>query len=104
MAAPIVMDGSAITTISLNHLPTSRGRITLESADPKDSPVIDHQHLSTKKDKLVIRTAARKALDLMNTSSGKEIVTGELVAPDRTPLVLGATDEEIDIRIKEQSQ
>jgi choline dehydrogenase-like flavoprotein len=90
MGAPGMMDGTLVTTITLNPLPTSRGTVTLKSPDPTEHPVIDHKHFSTEKDRFCFRTGARKFLDFMNTDSGKEIAIGEFVAPGREPLNLGA--------------
>lgn len=90
IGAPIGMDGSAVTTISLNRLAPRGESATLPSVDPRDSVLIDHKHLSTEKDKLVLWMGARKALELMSTPSGKEIVSGEVVGPNKTPLMLGS--------------
>jgi choline dehydrogenase-like flavoprotein len=99
-----MMDGNAITTLTLNNLPTSRGYVTLASPDPNDHPVIYHNHLSAEKDRFCLRIGTREILNLMNTTAGKDMVIGEFAPSGNRPLATGATHEKIDARIKEQSQ
>ncbi|KAI8291547.1 hypothetical protein K4K60_001636 [Colletotrichum sp. SAR11_57] len=76
----VPMDGSHIYTNIVSFLPTSRGTVSLASADPADGPMT----------KL-----------MLNTAFGKEYIVGE-TAPDNTePVSLDNTDEYLDSRLAE---
>ena len=92
-------DGSAIMTFHMPFLPTSRGSITLKSANPEDMPAIDPNYFASEADKYVLRVAWRTQSNLMQTSTGKEMVSEEIVPPGHEDIT-GETDEEIDKRIK----
>ena len=92
-------DGSLITTYVFNLLPTSRGEITLTSADPKEPPQIDKKHYATEADKYRLRTAIRTIGRLMTTQEGKEMVVGEAVPEGFPALGEDSTDAAIDERL-----
>ena len=94
-------DGTLITTIALNHLPTTRGTITLASTDPAVSPIIDHNHLDTEADRYRHRLLIRTIQKLMDTPSGKEMVIEEVVPEGLKPVSAGSTNEEVDARARQ---
>ncbi|KAF5520775.1 Oxygen-dependent choline dehydrogenase [Colletotrichum aenigma] len=98
----IPMDGSHIYTNIVSFLPTSRGTVSLASADPADSPVINLNYLDTEVDRHVYREGIRQMTKLMlNTAFGKEYIVGE-TAPDNTePVSLEDTDEYLHSRLAE---
>ncbi|KAL8951388.1 MAG: hypothetical protein Q9222_002638 [Ikaeria aurantiellina] len=96
----VPLDGSHISTGALLYQPTSRGRITLSSADPAEQPVVDPKYYTTLADKEMLRSGVRRIAELMQTPAAKEMVQGE--TPPRGKPVLGpdASDEDIDARIR----
>jgi choline dehydrogenase-like flavoprotein len=98
------VDGTSIMTYILNGIPTSRGTVSLRSADVNEKPVIDNHHFETEADRYRLRTAIRMMLKMLNTKAGKEMVVGE-VLPDGVKAVgEESSDEEIDKRIKDAAQ
>ena len=97
------MDGSLVTTYVINHLPTSRGTVTLASRDPAEEPVIDPNHFSTEADRYRIRTGQKMLLKMLGTPAGKEITVGEAVPEGYQPLTLDSSDEEMDVRIRQNA-
>ncbi|EQB49383.1 hypothetical protein CGLO_11300 [Colletotrichum gloeosporioides Cg-14] len=96
----VPMDGSHIYTNIVSFLPTSRGTVSLASADPADSPVINLNYLDTEVDRHVYREGIRQMTKLMlDTTFGNEYIVGE-TAPDNTePVSLEDTDEYLDSRL-----
>lgn len=99
---PVVpFDGTYISTAVLGLMPTSRGSITLSSADPKDSPLIDPNYYATATDRATMRHGVRLAMRVMlGTTEGKDIVESELIPPGCSSLNLESSDAEIDDRAK----
>jgi choline dehydrogenase-like flavoprotein len=95
------MDGTQITTMALHQLPTTRGSITLASANPADSPLIDHKHLDTGADRYRLRFAVRLVHKLMSTLAGQEMVVEEAAPEGFQPVTAESTDEEIDARVRQ---
>ena len=97
----IPLDGTHIATPVLGMTPTSRGSITIASADPLSNPVIDPNCNVTEVDRVVLRHGIRQSLRLMQeTSNGMHFVQSE-VPPEGFPkLTANSTDEEIDARIR----
>jgi choline dehydrogenase-like flavoprotein len=95
------LDGTHITTAILGMTPTSRGSITLSSADASADPVIDPNYYATEVDRVVLRHGIRQSLRLLQeTTDGVSLVEGE-VPPEGLPsLKAGSTDEEIDARVR----
>lgn len=84
----LLSDGSVITSIVVGMTPTSRGHITLASADPTASPVIDPSCYSTEVDRCTMREGIRQVMCvLLETSAGKEIVDREIHELD--PQIIG---------------
>lgn len=89
------------TEVALNHLPTTRGTVTLASTDPAESPLIDHNHLDTEADRHRLRVGVRTIHKLMNTPAGQEMVVKEVVAEGLKPVESDSTDKEIDARVRQ---
>jgi choline dehydrogenase-like flavoprotein len=97
----IPLDGSAIMSFHIGFLPTSRGLITLKSADPADAPVIDPNFLATEADRFVMREGWRLLSRLMlETPEGKHLVAEEVVPEGHRSLESDAPDDLIDARIR----
>ena len=94
----VPMDGSHIATIAVLYQPTSRGSLTLSSANPEDAPVVDPAYYSTQADRVMLRSAVRSILRVMATPAMQEIVECES-PPEGYPPLHDATDEELDARI-----
>ncbi|KAL1883901.1 hypothetical protein Daus18300_000009 [Diaporthe australafricana] len=95
-------DAEHLTTVTIPFLPTSRGSVTLKSADPHDPPRIDLNYLGTETDRCVSREGLRTLTRLMlETKFGKEYVAGESVppVPGMEAVSLDDSDEKLDRRI-----
>jgi choline dehydrogenase-like flavoprotein len=96
-------DGSSVTLALINLLPTSRGSVTLKSADINDVPNIDPNYHATEVDKFVAREGIRLQIAFANsnaTTIGREIIAGEVGAPGFTEVfTTESTDAYIDSRI-----
>lgn len=95
----IPMDGSSITTGQSCFLPTSRGTVSLASANPEADPIIDPRYVSTENDRCIQREAIRFVMRLMETPTGQEEVEEQYQAKD-APINLASSDEELDARIR----
>ncbi|KZL65850.1 GMC oxidoreductase [Colletotrichum tofieldiae] len=94
-------DGSSIMLISIMLISSSRGFVTIRSADIKDAPIIDPRFLSTSVDRYAARETIKRSIRLMasnHTVLGRDIVAGD---SSSSPLSINSTDEEIDARIRE---
>ncbi|KAL8709489.1 MAG: hypothetical protein Q9220_005731 [cf. Caloplaca sp. 1 TL-2023] len=96
----VPLDGSHISTGALLYQPTSRGRITLSSADPTGQPVIDPQYYTTLADMETMRSGVRRIAELMQTPAVKNVIEGETAPKGKPALSLDASNEDIDARIK----
>ena len=85
---------------ALVNLPTSRGSVTLRSADPEAHPEIDPNWYATDYDRQRFKAALRRALEVMETDTAKSIVKGETPPPGWSSISSTSTDEEIEERIK----
>ena len=94
------MDGKQITCGVGCMSPTSRGTVTLASADPRDSLVLDPQYLSTEHDRAVIRAGMRAIVRAMNSPALQQFVTKESPPPGYSPLTADSADVELDERMK----
>lgn len=95
-------DAEHLTTLTVPFLPTSRGSVTLRSADPRDPPRIDLNYLATEADRCVAREGVRTLARLMlQTKFGREYIAGESVppVPGMEAVSLGDSDEKLDKRI-----
>lgn len=64
--------------------PTSRGSVTLRTADPETAPRIIHNYLDTPEDQQAIIDGLRIAVDLASQPALKSIITDEFVTPEGT--------------------
>ena len=79
-------DGTHIATATLNLLPTSRGSVTLSSADCTVDPIIDPCYFGSEADRVAMRAAARLAMRIIETPRGQSIVECETPPPGFPPL------------------
>lgn len=97
----VPMDGTHIASAVLGIVPTSRGSITLASADPRDAPLIDPNYYATEVDRAALRAGVRQVTKLlMDTPEGQDIVVEEVPRPGLGPLSASSTDAEVDEAIK----
>ena len=96
----IPVDGTAIMSYYMACLPTSRGSITLGSADPNAHPVINPNYCGTEADRFVMREGWRMLSRLMlETPEGKDLVADEITPEGHQCLSSTASNEDIDRRI-----
>ena len=62
--------------------PSSRGTVTLRSANPAAAPRIQHNYLTTDEDKAAIIAGLRIALDIANQPSLRRVITGPFEVPE----------------------
>ncbi|KAL4867747.1 hypothetical protein BDV12DRAFT_209590 [Aspergillus spectabilis] len=97
----IPMDGTHIASAVLGVATTSRGRITLASADATTPPLIDPNYYATEFDRAVLRAGIRQvAKVLLETPEGQNIVEAETPRPGFNALGAEPTVEEIDAQVK----
>jgi choline dehydrogenase-like flavoprotein len=97
----IPMDGTHIASGVLGLAPTSRGRIQLASADPRDAPVIDPNYYATETDRVVMRAGIRQAMKVLLVSPHmQDVVESETPPQGFPPLNSQSSDQEIDERVK----
>ncbi|THC87871.1 hypothetical protein EYZ11_012682 [Aspergillus tanneri] len=97
----VPMDGTHIASAVLGMVPTSRGKISLASADANTAPLIDPNYYATEVDRAALRAGIRQVTKLLTeTPEGKETVECEVTRPGFEPLRGDSTDEEIDAQVK----
>ncbi|KAJ5087817.1 glucose dehydrogenase [Penicillium angulare] len=97
----VPMDGTYIASAVLGVTPTSRGSITLSSADPTAVPLIDPNYYATEVDRAALRAGVRQVTKLFrDTPEGQEMVLEELPRPGFSALSSTSSDEEFDKLIK----
>ncbi|CAH0032947.1 unnamed protein product [Clonostachys rhizophaga] len=97
----IPMDCEHMTTAVINFLPTSRGTVSLKSANIEDPPKINMNYLSTEVDKYQMREGIRKIASFMLGPIFSQYIAGETV-PDALavePVTLNDSDEKLDNRV-----
>jgi choline dehydrogenase len=62
--------------------PTSRGSVTLRSANPATAPRIQHSYLQTEEDRAAIVAGLRIALDIAAQPALRDVITGPFQVPD----------------------
>lgn len=96
-------NGSAITFVLVNLLPTSRGKLTMSTSDINDPPLIDPNYNSTEVDKFVMREGLRLQIKLAGSkfaTMGRDILGGELGIPGfEGTLTSASTDEYLNSRV-----
>ncbi len=97
-------DGSLVTLLLITLLPTSRGSVTLTSADINDAPLIDPNFLGTAVDRYVAREGLKLQIKYAGSNStiiGREILDGEAGAPGFDEVLsTNSTDDDIDARLR----
>lgn len=97
----VPMDGTHIASAVLGVTPTSRGSVTLSSANPADAPLIDPNYYATEVDRATLRAGVRQVTKLLkDTREGQEFVLEELPRPGFSALSANSSDEELDSIIK----
>lgn len=97
----VPMDGTCIASAVLGIVPTSRGSITLSSADPEAVPLIDPNYYATEVDRAALRAAVRQVTKLFcDTPEGQEMVLEEFTRPGIGPLSSSSSDEDLDEHIR----
>ena len=96
----VSVDGTHIATGGMCMLPTSRGSVTLASNRISDEPIIDPKYYTTEADKCILRRSIRRALEISETPSFREVVVGETPPEGFPVLSSNSTDEEIDARVE----
>ncbi|KAL9106465.1 MAG: hypothetical protein Q9227_008496 [Pyrenula ochraceoflavens] len=95
------VDGTAAMSSVMLTVPTSRGRISLASADINDKPIVDPNYYDTAFDRACLIYGTRRIMQaLLETKAGKEVIDSEIVPPGAAPLNARSTDHEIDARIR----
>ncbi|CAH0002538.1 unnamed protein product [Clonostachys byssicola] len=101
----IPMDAEHMTTAVINFLPTSRGTVSLKSANIEDPPkrmhTVNMNYLSTEVDRYQMREGIRKIASLMLGPIFSQYIAGETV-PDALavePVTLNDSDEKLDKRV-----
>ncbi len=93
-------DGSLICTSSYNVSPTSRGSVSLQSADPSVPMLIDPNYYATETDRAIFREALRKTMRvLLTTDAGKSFVLGEVPPPGFPAISHDSSDKQLDHRV-----
>ena len=78
--------------------PTSRGSVTLRTANPYVKPRIQHNYLTTEEDRATILAGIKVALEISRQGAFKDVITGPFQVPDPD-----AADEELWSYISEQT-
>ena len=101
----IPIDGTHIASAVLGMTPTSKGSITLASADPLTPPIIDPNYYATEFDRASLRAGIRQVTKaLLETPEGVDLVECEVPPPGFEPLTAESTDKEIDKRVRKDRQ
>lgn len=94
-------DFAHLTTLTVCFLPTSRGRVTLESSDASASPKIFMNYLATETDRYIARSGLRQLTRLMlDTKFGREYIAGETTFPGTDAVSLEDSEEKLDARLR----
>ncbi|KAK1722048.1 uncharacterized protein CLUP02_03074 [Colletotrichum lupini] len=92
-----------LTTANVGLHPTSRGSVTLASADPSEAPLIDPNFFASEVDRFVWRDSIRRMTRMMiggESPLSQGIVEAEAPAEGLKAFTLESTDEEIEERIR----
>jgi choline dehydrogenase len=86
---------SGFTILSILLHPESRGIVSVAGNNPADAPVIHPNFLSTGKDRAILLSGLKKAMEVINTSSLKQYSKGDIHFP-----LNANSDEELMKHIK----
>lgn len=99
--AAIPLDGSHISDNVIGLLPTSRGTISLASADPVVASLIGPNYYATEADRYVIRTRLKRIMQVLGeTDKGKAFILGQTTVGEEAPLSPTSSDEELDAYVR----
>jgi choline dehydrogenase-like flavoprotein len=94
-------DGTHITSSTMCMLPTSRGSIQLQDANPETLPLIDPNYLATEADRYMLREGLRKTHQVLReTEAGQQFVISETVEEGSQQVSADSTDEELNDLIR----
>jgi choline dehydrogenase-like flavoprotein len=94
-------DGSVIMTSVMLLGATSRGVISISSADPTDPPLVDANYFDTEVDKVTLIHGAQRTMQaLLDTSAAKDYIEAEIPPPGMDALSARSTDAEFEARIR----
>lgn len=96
----IPFDGTCITAGILNLLPTSRGQVTLASADPSADPISDPNYFATEADRVIMRHGMRVSMRALESPEGREVIDHEVTPAGYPALTSKSSDAELDARVK----
>ena len=99
----VPIDGTHISTGSLLYTPTSRGTVSLTSANPSTPPSVSPNYLANEVDRIRLRTGLRKAMEVVEAAPLQEIIEGETPPPGCPSLSSKSPDVDIDERIRRYS-
>lgn len=100
-------DGTIITSSVLLMQPTSRGVITLASADPEAHPLIDCRFHTTASDRAIVRHGLRQMLRLMQGTKGGQAMVEpvDILAQGESHLRFDtSTDDDLDARARDAGE
>ncbi|EXJ82765.1 hypothetical protein A1O3_06580 [Capronia epimyces CBS 606.96] len=96
------MDGSHASSIAVCLTTTSKGSVTIRSANSEDPPIIDTNFNATETDRYISREALRKATSVyLETETGQSFISHEVTPEGYAAITRDTTDEEIDKRIRD---
>jgi choline dehydrogenase-like flavoprotein len=102
----IPIDGTHLATSTMLLLPSSRGTVSLNTANPADAPEIQPNYLNSDLDKDTLVHATRRTLQaILGTKALADYVEGETPPsgegiPELAPLTLESSDDDILDRIR----
>ncbi|BCS24209.1 GMC family oxidoreductase [Aspergillus puulaauensis] len=97
----VPMDGSLIVTSVMLLAATSRGSVSISSADPSDPPVVDSNYYDTEADRATLIHGARRTTKAMlDTDALKGYIECEVPPPGMSALSSKSSDNEFDARIR----
>ena len=92
---PDLSKGHAVSNLIILTRPESRGQLTLQSADPGVSPIINANYLAHERDREVLRRGLRIVRNIVSQPAYREYHGEEMV-----PGAQVAADEEIDAHLR----
>lgn len=97
----IPFDGSHVSTASICLLPKARGRLSLETADAADMPLLDVNYCAAEADMVAVRAAMRLAMKALESPEGQKLIGEEAIAESWDRLSSKSSDAELDRRIRD---
>jgi len=101
---PGPIDGYHIGSCAISLLPISRGWVALDPEDPTGDVVVDGNYNATDADKVVLRTAVRRLMKVIESPGLREEVECGTPPPGGKPLTSTSSDEDIEALIRATAQ